>query len=216
MLKKNKGLLIITSIVVLLPILVGVALWDQLPDTMAIHWNAAGEADGWADKGKAVVMLPLILLGAHWVCVTVMSMDPKSKNMQDKMWKLALWVCPLISLLVSAATLGSGLGWNIPVEIVMPMLLGVLFICIGNYMPKCKQTYTMGIRLPWTLDSEENWNKTHRFAGKVWVVGGVLMMLSSLIGKIWIIVATALCLALLPSVYSYWIYRQEKQRQEEE
>ena len=91
----------------------------------------------------------------------------------------------------------------------IPILIGLLFIVIGNYMPKTKQSYTMGIKLPWTLASEENWNRTHRLAGFLWVIGGVYFLAMTFIG--WSLVAFLIPLAvmvLVPAVYSYLLYRK--------
>ena len=91
------------------------------------------------------------------------------------------------------------------------ILLGVLFIFAGNYLPKSRQNYTVGIRIPWTLDNEENWNKTHRLAGYLWVAGGIVMLLGTLTGWIstgWIIAAAAVC-ALVPCIYSFWLHERK-------
>ena len=86
------------------------------------------------------------------------------------------------------------------------ILVSVIFIIMGNLIPKCRQTYTLGIRLPWTLASEENWNKTHRFAGKVWFIGGILSLILSFLGQLSIILWILLPLGLLPTVYSFIHY----------
>ena len=94
---------------------------------------------------------------------------------------------------------------------IVPMLLGVIFIIIGNYLPKTKQTYTVGIRLPWTLDNEDNWNKTHRFAGFVWVVGGVAVFASSLTElRVWIISISIALMVIAPTVYSLVYYKKSR------
>ena len=91
----------------------------------------------------------------------------------------------------------------------MPALIGVLFILIGNFLPKTKQSYTMGIKLPWTLASEENWNRTHRLAGFVWVIGGVYFVVMSFFS--WTLAGFLIPVALLgliPAAYSYILYRK--------
>lgn len=90
------------------------------------------------------------------------------------------------------------------------ILVGVVFIIIGNYLPKCRQSYTVGIKLPWTLDSEENWNRTHRMAGGLWMAGGAVLMLLSLLGQIsvFIFLPVVLVMTLVPTVYSYLLYRK--------
>ena len=81
---------------------------------------------------------------------------------------------------------------------------------IGNYLPKCKQNYTMGIKIPWTLDNEDNWNKTHRLAGFLWVIGGVLITLNAFLGNEWVFLAITLVMTLVPVGYSYLYYKNHK------
>ena len=209
MIKKNLKVLIITSIIILLPILAGVVLWDQLPDAMPIHWNAAGEVDGWSSKPFAVFGLPGILIGIHWICVLACTTDPKSANYTPKMITLVLWICPVISLVVNSMVFAAALGYAISIEIIIPLLSGIMFIIIGNLLPKCRQSYTMGIKLPWTLHNEENWNKTHRFGGKVWVAGGVIIMATTLVGSFWLMMIVTAAMVILPTIYSYCLYRKQ-------
>lgn len=208
MIKKNLKTLIISSVLILLPVLVGVILWNQLPEQIPTHWNAAGEVDGWSSKAFAVFCLPGILLAAQWLCTLGAGADPKSKNHSEKVLQLVLWIIPLLSNVLLAITYATALGQSVPVEIIMPVLIGIVFIIIGNYMPKCKQNYTIGIKIPWTLNSEENWNKTHRFAGKLWVVCGLLIVLSGFFGGFWIFAAVALVMVLVPVIYSYLLHRK--------
>ena len=93
--------------------------------------------------------------------------------------------------------------------------MGLLFIIIGNLLPKCRQSYTMGIKLPWTLNNEENWNKTHRFGGKVWVVGGVIIMATAFAGSFWILLGMLIVMMALPTVYSYCLYRKQTSDEKE-
>ena len=93
----------------------------------------------------------------------------------------------------------------------MSLLMGVLFIFIGNLLPKMQQSYTMGIKLPWTLHNEENWNKTHRLSGKVWVIGGIIILSTALWGNFLVLMATTLLMVLIPVVYSYCLYRKQTQ-----
>lgn len=208
MIKKNLKTLIISSVLILLPVLVGVILWNQLPEQIPTHWNVDGEVDGWSSKAFAIFGLPGIMLAAQWLCALGTGADPKSKNHSEKVLQLVLWIIPVLSNVLLAITYATALGKSIPVEIIMPVLIGIVFIIIGNYMPKCKQNYTIGIKIPWTLNSEENWNKTHRFAGKLWVVCGLLIVLSGFFGGFWIFAAVALVMVLVPVIYSYLLHRK--------
>ena len=208
MIKKHLPLLIITSIVILLPILVGLLLWNQLPDALPNHWNAAGEVDGYSSKPVAVFAMPLILLAVHWLAAVVTQTDPKKRNQPEKVKILVFWLIPAISLLVNLFTYSAALGKALRVEMIMPIFMGLLFLVIGNYLPKCKQNYTVGIKLPWTLHSEENWNKTHRLAGWLWVGGGLLCLVAGFLGMFLLTVPVLLVMALVPMIYSYILYKK--------
>lgn len=212
MLKKYRGTLIVTTLVLLLPMVVGLLLWNQLPEQVPTHFNAAGEADGWSSRSFAVFAIPVMLLAVHWVCVIAsLKMDPKAENLQGKMMSLVLWICPAMSVLMMALVYGNALGLDLPAEVLMPLLLGLMMVVMGNWLPKCKQSYTLGIKLPWTLADEENWNRTHRFAGPIWIVGGLVMMLTAILGEqwLWLVLAVLLAMVAAPTVYSYTLYRRK-------
>jgi len=208
MLKKNLKILIITSLVILLPMLAGVILWNRMPDQVPMHWNFAGEIDDWGSKGFMVFGMPLIMLAAQWLCALGTSADPKKANHPNKVLHLIFWFIPVLSLLLFAITYAVALGKDVRVEVVLPVFIGVLFAIIGNYMPKCKQNYTIGIKIPWTLNSEENWNKTHRFAGWLWMFSGLVIMFSGFFGSFPIFLVIVLVMILAPCVYSYLLHRR--------
>ena len=212
MIKKNKGKLILTSLVTLLPILIGLVLWNTLPDKLPTHWNAEGVVDGWSSKTFTIFGLPLFLFAIHWVCIFASSADPKNKNYSGKLLNLVFWICPVLSVLVGVLIYGTALGMEFKVDKIMLILMGIMFIIIGNYLPKCKQNYTMGIKLPWTLEDEENWNKTHRMGGKLWVVTGFIVMMcilfpTNVMGVV--LIAVLFVAAIVPMVYSYLLHRKK-------
>lgn len=211
--KEYKLTLIVTSIITLLPMLIGLALWNQLPSEIATHFDANGIANGWSSKPVAVFGLPAFILACHLLCTLVTSMDPKRQRIGDKIFKLILWLCPVISLFCTLAVYGNALGLIQNTAVWGTVLLGVVFILIGNYMPKCRQNYTVGIKLPWTLHDEENWNRTHRMAGKAWVAGGALLLILSILGygQTWIIPVVLGMMVLIPTAYSFLYYRKHKQ-----
>nr|MBQ5811845.1 SdpI family protein [Clostridia bacterium] len=209
MIKKNLKLIIITTVISLLPMAVGLILWDKLPDTIATHFGLNGEADGWSSKATAVLFIPLFITALHLVCAFATSLDPKNKNIDGKPFTLVLWITPTLSVLVCTLTYLIALGYNVSMNIVMPLFMSVLFIIIGNYLPKCKPNYTIGIKIMWTLNDEENWNKTHRFAGKLWVVCGIVTGVVSLFIP-WFFFVTIAVMVFAPVIYSYILYRKKK------
>ncbi len=214
MIKENKKTLILTSIIMLIPMVIGVLLWNRLPEQIPSHWDINGNIDGWSSKPFAVFALPALLLAIHWLCILASSADPKHKNYHPKMLALVLWICPVIGLVMSSLVYAVALGHSLRVEIILPLLVGVMFIIVGNLLPKCRQTYTMGIKLPWTFACEENWNKTHRFAGKVWVIGGILTMATAFLGSFWLLLAVLVVMVAAPTLYSYLHYRRNEKQQD--
>ena len=208
MIKKNLKTLIITTIVILLPILAGIYLWDQLPEQLPYHWNASGEVDGWCSKTIAVFGMPFLLVAIQWICALGTAADPKKANHSEKVMQLILWIVPVISIVMHTLVYMTALGTAVQVEMVMPLFIGLVFTIIGNYLPKCKQSYTIGIKIPWTLDNEENWNKTHRLAGWVWVIGGIAIMLTGFFGGFVAFFVITLVMVLVPAIYSYLLHRK--------
>ncbi len=209
MLKRNKGTLILTSIITLLPILIGLVLWNKLPDRITTHWDISGNADGWSSKPYAIFFLPLFLLVMHWFCFLMTIIDPRNKDSNTKMIRLALWIVPIISLIANTVTYFIALGYPLSMEAFTPFLIGILFILLGNYMPKCKQNYTIGVKVPWTLDNEENWNVTHRFTGKLWVGCGFAMIILGFVLPFWAMFSFIIVASFIPVIYSYLYYRKQ-------
>ena len=214
MLKRNRKTIILTTMITALPILLGLVLWSRLPETIATHFDAHGNPNGWSSKAFAVLGLPAFIVGCHLLCAFGTMADPKRKNIQDKMFKLVLWICPVISILTCGGVYLYALGVNVDVSRLAEYMVAAVFIIVGNYLPKCRQSYTMGIKLPWTLNDEENWNATHRFGGRVWMAGGVVMLVLSLLGVVRntvVLVGLMLVMILLPAAYSYRYYRTHRE-----
>jgi uncharacterized membrane protein len=211
--KQYKKQLILSSLAILLPALFGLIFWDQLPALMPTHWGTGTEADGFSSKAFAVFALPPILLAAQWLCLFATRLDPKNKDQNRKPMTLILWIMPAVSLLVNAVMYSAALGYTMHLGAVMMIPMGLMFVVIGNYLPKYRQNYTMGIKIKWTLANEENWNLTHRFGGKCWVIGGIVMALCAFLpGKvsIWVMLAGIFLLVLAPVLYSWRIYRRHR------
>ena len=212
MILKNKKLLLLTSLLILLPIPVGLLLWNRFPETMAIHFGLSGQADGFASIPYAVFVPSLLMLIIHWVCILATALDKGNRNRNQKLQTIVLWIIPLLSNLSSCGIYALALGWKFsPVAWTM-IPMGILFAVIGNYLPKTRMNSTMGIKVWWAYTSEENWNATHRFAGKAWVIAGILMMLCGFLPNGWavsIMVVLILIMGVIPVVYSWWFYKKE-------
>ena len=211
MLKANRKTLILASIVTILPMLIGIICWDRLPDVMATHFGMNNEANGFSSKAFAVFGLPLVLLAILWLGALVTAHDPKKQNISPRMFSLVLWIVPIVSLVVAAMMYPANLGCQLDVSFFSELFLGLLFIIIGNYMPKVRQNNTLGIKIPWTLANEENWNRTHRLAGYLWMICGILILilgLTRLLPAGWLI-GLVLIMVLVPCLYSWWLHAKK-------
>jgi uncharacterized membrane protein len=152
------------------------------------------------------------MLAIHWFCALGTAADPKNKDIDKKPLGLVLWICPMISLLVNGAIYVTALGIAIDILMIFGLFFGCLFVVVGNYLPKCRQNYTIGIKLPWALEDEDNWNRTHRFAGRLWTVGGLLTIIAAFIGDAFLFVFFGLILlmSIIPTIYSYLLYKKTK------
>ncbi|MBR5301702.1 MAG: SdpI family protein [Clostridia bacterium] len=208
---KYKMLLIITSCIILLQTLVGVMLWDQLPEQIATHFNMNNQPDGWSSKAFTVFGMPLILLALHWLCLVISCAPNQQKVYSRKMRYVMLFIIPAVTLLMMVVCYGHALGAAFHVGRVVLPFTGAILAVSGNYMPKVRRNPTVGIRLPWTLMDDENWYKTHRFAAPVWVVGGLLLIVLGLIGYTsWPVMAVIFAIILLPMVYSLALYLKKQ------
>lgn len=208
--KIDKKTLLLTSIITLVPIIIGILLWDKLPDTIPTHFGMDGTPNGWSSKIFTVFGLPMLMLFFHLLCLGITRVDPKYDNMNDTLLAIVVWICPVISLLVVVTCYGNVLGWEFNMSRYAMIGTGILFMIIGNYLPKCKQNYTMGIKLPWTLDDEENWNRTHRFAGFLWVAGGAFITINAFLEWEWLFLIIVFAMVLIPTIYSFLYYKKNR------
>ncbi|MGX6961457.1 DUF1648 domain-containing protein [Vagococcus xieshaowenii] len=218
--KQHKKLIIITIILTLAPMLVGICMWDQLPDKIATHFNIYNEADGWSSKPFAVFGLPLLLVLIQLIALVATKMDPKQKNISTKPMQAVLWIIPIMSWLLSFVTYAVALNYPLNIGAIIITFLGIVFTVLGNFLPKNKMNYSYGMRTRWTLDDENNWYHTNRIAGIAMVIGGIVITICGLLMFIlqhhilWLVfieVLTLLVMILYPFYYSYCYYKKTKQ-----
>lgn len=205
----SKNTRIITALVCLLPVIAGILLYPQFPEQMVTHWDAQGNPNGWQNKFVAAIVLPGILFLLQLAMPWLIKADPKNQNLNPKITNLICWIIPAVSMFCSFSTICAGLGIDPRVELAAPVLAGLLFVVIGNYLPKMSQSYTVGIKLPWTLESQENWNRTHRLAGFLWVIGGIVVIISAFFPfRATAFLIVLITVTLVPVIYSYGLYRR--------
>lgn len=186
----------------------------HLPATMPIHWGANGEADGFATKINAMILTVGIMVFIYFVIAFVPRIDPRKENYKyfSKTYNILLNAVLLLFFFVNMSTILQGLGYNVPMSYIAPIMAGLVFIIIGNYLQRVRSNYFMGIRTSWTLSNETVWKKTHRLSGKIFFIGGLLILISAFLpdGYKSIIMwgSIVLCVAV-PYLYSYVVYKKE-------
>lgn len=210
--RDHKMLLVLTSCIILLQTLVGAALWDRLPDPIATHFDFHNQPDGWTSKAFTVFGMPLVLLALHWITLMVSSTKyAQIKNLHSKVKFLFWWIIPSVSLLVMVLCYGYALGAPFDIGRIVLPFVGLLFAITGNYLPKVRRNYSVGIKVPWTMSDDENWNKTHRMAAPIWVICGLILIVFGLIGYTkWPAFAVILVMVFLPTVYSFALHLKKK------
>lgn len=178
--------LIITCIVCLSPILMGLALWDVLPEQIAIHFDIHNQPDNFASKGFAVFGLPLLMMLIQCMCCIVTDINAKKHGETKKFEAVAKWIIPFMTIALYIATLGYSLNRNIDIRIVACGIVGIEFVVLGNYLPKLN--YVKNYRL-----SEEKARKFNRFGGFLTFIMGVLFLISIFLPP----VASVVCLFLI-------------------
>ena len=206
---KNKKTLILTSIVTLLPILIGILLWNKLPDSMATRFNFDNVADGYREKWFVVIIEPFILLAVHLIMAMIIAADPRKKNIGSRVYGITIWLAPASSLALAVVTYPYNLGIHFNISLFIGIFMGFTCIILGNYLPKTRQNYTIGFKLPWTYANEENWNKTNRLVGVISIVMGILIIINAAMGVFNIFysfIAVELIGTLILLGYSYFLH----------
>jgi len=213
--KNNIVVLIVTSILCLLPICLSFAVYDDLPGQLVMQWNLEGNPNWYAPKAIGAFGLPLFLLGLNIIINLVVYRYPKMENISKAMQIFVSWFIPILSLAIVPLFLLINLGSELPIKMIVFILAGIVFIFIGNYLPKNRQNVIVGIRIPWTLNNNENWNKTHRLAGFLFIIGGMLFIiiaflsLKNIFGII-IIFTILLITIIVPIIYSFILHKKEE------
>lgn len=208
--KKGK-LFFMTLIIALIPLLVNVVAFPHMSDRIPVHWGINGKVDRYGSKIEQLMMstLPIIIFA---VINFLPAIDPKRESYKKhaKAFGMINFGIILFISCINMAALFSSLGFDVPTEKVLPILLGILFIVLGNYMSQIRHNYFFGIRTPWTLASEHVWKKTHRFGGYVFVLIGFVSLISIFINSVGMIIFFGALVigTMVVILYSYIIYKK--------
>jgi uncharacterized membrane protein len=201
--------------IVLAPFVYLAIIWNTLPEKVPTHWNYKGEVDKWGDRYSLIALLFLLPVLTYVLMLVIPKIDPKKKieQMGGKYYQLKFILVLFMSTLAFIILyISVNQFTSSPNLIFIP--IGVLFIALGNYFKVIQPNYFIGIKTPWTLENKEVWKLTHILAGKLWIIGGLLIVLGSLtIDKsvfIYVFIVTIAILTIVPVIYSYIKFKELK------
>lgn len=209
--KINKYLIAIFALVLVFFILAGV-FYPLMPEVMASHWNAMGEADGTISRFWGLFLFPFVSLGITVILLAVPKIDPLKANIQEFKGYYYGFIIAFLAyfLYIYILTLVWNLGWRFNFSLTVIPAIGILMIIIGVLISKAKRNFFIGIRTPWTLSSDQVWNGTHRLGGRLFKIAGIIIILLSFVPEVAIYVLLGLVLGIVIwlVVYSYVLYRR--------
>ena len=215
----QKWKVVLSCLFSMMPLFVGLVLWNKLPDRLPTHFNYLGEPDQYSSRGFTVFGLGSILFVLNILALYITGRDPKNVNVSESVMNMVLLLVPFLALYLSLLVYGSVLGVKLSVEKWSMLLMGGMFVLIGNYLPKCRQNHTIGIRLPWTLNDAEVWDRTHRLAGYLYVLTGIAIIVSALLVKkngFIVFMVMMMVTTLFSIIYPCVIYRRRHAGEEKQ
>lgn len=197
--------------VVLLMFAVAAWYYPSLPDSVPTHWNAAGEADGWTPKPWGAYLIPVIALGSILVLLVLPVISPRGFRLDAarRAYDIVIFALAAFLAVIEVYSFRSAIHGAENLSRAVPMLIGFLLIVLGNYLGKFPKNFFVGIRTPWALASDVVWNRTHRLGGYLFMLGGLLILLSGLFDSPpWVMITVVIVVALVPAAYSLVLYRK--------
>jgi uncharacterized membrane protein len=205
----------IGPVVIALMVAFALAVYGRLPEQIPTHFDLSGEPDDWTDRFPGAFVMPAMAVGVYLLLFALRRIDPRRAH-YDR-FEGTYWVILNVIAITMAAfqvlTLGLALGWPIDMGRAITVTVGLLFVGLGNYLPRIRSNWWIGIRTPWTLESETVWRETHRVAGWTFVAAGLALVAGGLFvpagTREW---TSGIALAIgvaVPFVYSYLAFRRE-------
>lgn len=218
---ERRNLVIFSAMVVTAMTVLGIWAWFQLPADaqIPIHWGADGQPNGYAPKTVGLFLLPLITVGVVALFWAIPVIEPRRANiLKSAKAYQAIWVGTVLLLAaIDLVTTAAALGATFDITLVVFVALGVLFIVIGNYLPKVRPNYMVGIRTPWTLTSDLSWDRTHRVGGRLFVLEGIAFIVIGLVRPaagllIGVVIGGIVLMLVILFGYSYRVWKTDPGR----
>lgn len=205
---------LMSLIFILIPLVMTILLYNRLPNQLAVHFGTNGEANGYQGKLTFLLTSVLFLIGIPLLLKITRYIDPKKKNYDkfEPTYDMFRMIFTAFLSVMYITMILFNLGYGVNIQMIVLIGIGVLFTFLGKSMSRIQFNYTMGIRTPWTLANEDVWQRTHRFAGPLWLIGGIAMIiLAFLPGSLAFILMLIIVaiIALVPILYSFIIYKKD-------
>ncbi|BDG58966.1 SdpI family protein [Caldinitratiruptor microaerophilus] len=195
-------------------LVVGMVVAPNLSGPVPIHWNARGEPDGFLAPPWGAVIHPLVGAAVYLGLLVLPLIDPSRANypLFAGTVRAIRWVLVLTALGLHAVGLLVALGHRLDSGRAVIGAVGLLFLILGNVLGRVRHNWFIGIRTPWTLASEAVWQRTHRLAAPIWVLGGAVGILSAALlpprPRAAVFGAAVAVMVVVPVVYSYLEWRR--------
>jgi uncharacterized membrane protein len=202
-------------VILLLVVVFSIWSYPQLPSRVVSHWDFNGQANGWCSREFHAIFFPVLLAFLYGLFSLMPKFDPRGERYFEfaEVYLIIRNLIVLVLAIVFAAATFSNLGYAINIGATVSAVIGLMMIILGNYFGKLKRNYFIGIRTPWTLSSENVWNKTHRLSARLFIIWGLALILAPWLDSTaaFIIILGGLVLILGGvMIYSYSLYKKEK------
>jgi uncharacterized membrane protein len=209
----SRQLLIVIGLV-MVAFVITIYFYPQMPEKMAMHWNAKGQVDGYTNKNSGIFLMPFMMAGIAILLYFIPCLDPRRRNIERfrPYYEGFIVVLSVFLLAVQYQVILWNLGIKLSPNIFMPVAVGLLFFYIGFLCEKAKSNWFIGIRTPWTLSSDRVWEKTHRLGGILFKITGIIAITGIFFQKyaFLFVIVSAFALTAITIIYSFVIYKQEK------
>lgn len=199
-----------STLTIWFPILIAIFFWNKIPNRLPTHLNSQMIADSWSSKTAALITLPIVLTATQLFLILVVSRNSKNGNVQPWIQRIILSIMPVLSAMIFLLMILNATR-TFPIFLqnnYLNILFGIISIVLGLISGRVKPNYAIGIKTPWTLHSEKNWQMTHKLGEKVYIAGGIIMIIVTSVMTRFFFIPVLIITALIPCIYSYLLHKK--------